>query len=131
MAIGMPLLELIMLFGVGYTIKRIKGEGILGVIRDFLFVRAERKIFYAYLATLALVVGFPWAVEVSVQHIAKDGSTNALVQFANDNTILVSMAYLAIVTIGYAIYAYIIVNRNKDKYSKEKISHLHRISNGS
>lgn len=124
MVIGMPLLELVLLFGVGYTLKRVRLSGILGFIRDFLFVKAERRVFYEFLGAMALVVGFPWAIDLTFQYVTPESSIYAWVQLANDNPITVSIIYLAGITIGYAIYAYIIVNRNKDKYSKEIIKGL-------
>ena len=119
MAFAAPLLELVLLMGGGYVLRKITWIDRWAFVRDFLLVRAERKIFYAYLATMAPVVGFPWICDVAIQYITKESSIYAFVQFTNDNTICVSVAYLAIVTIGYAIYAYIIINRNRDSYSKE------------
>lgn len=119
MAFAAPLLELVLLMGGGYVLRKITWIDRWAFVRDFLLVRAERKIFYAYLATMAPVVGFPWICDVAIQYVTKESSIYAIVQFTNDNTIGVSVAYLAIVTIGYAIYAYIIINRNRDSYSKE------------
>lgn len=119
-----PLLELFILFGVGYVFKRIKASGVLKFICDFLFVRAERKVFFHYIATMTPVVGFPWAFDIAFKHVTQDSEIYATVKFANDSSIWISVASLVLVTIGYGIYAYIIINRNKENYSKEIIKGL-------
>jgi hypothetical protein len=124
MAIGMPLLELFILFGVGYVLKRIQILDLCKFIRDFLFVRAERKVFYAYLATMAPVIGFPWAFNIAFQYVTQECGIYALVEFANVNSIGISIAYLVSITLGYGIYACIIINRNKTTSLKEIVKSL-------
>ena len=87
-------------------------------------MRAERKVFYAYLATMAPVIGFPWAFNIAFQYVTQECGIYALVEFANVNSIGISIAYLVSITLGYGIYACIIINRNKTTSLKEIVKSL-------
>ena len=123
-AVGVPLLEFLLLMAGSYTLKRITLKDSISFIRDFLQARAERGVFYAYLSAMTAIVGFPFGVDVAVQYISQNGIISVGVQTLDDCSLWVSLGLGILMTGAYALYIYIVINKNKANYSKEIINGL-------
>lgn len=120
-ALVSPILELLILFGINGLIMRIHSLRDFCILtRDFFVRRTERKIFLRYLSTIAVPVSvFPLGMNLAVQYINPENNIYVGLQFVVDNISWMSVIYSILVTVGYAIYAWIIVSRNKNTLTKE------------
>lgn len=128
MAIGMPLLELVVIYGVSYVFSKMTDTDRKAFVIDFLRRRAERKAFYIYMATMSGIVGFPWGMSLAFEFMNPESGAYLRVQYVDDNSIWYSLMAGVFVTAVYILYLYKTTSKNKETYSREILKGLEFIN---
>lgn len=123
-AIVTPLFKLLCLFGRSYTLHRIKISDIGNLVLKFLSARAEREVFITYLKVMTPSVIIPLSIDLAVKYVSPERSIYVDLQAADDYSMWVGLAYGLLATIGYGIYVYRMINKDRSAYSKEAIKGL-------
>ena len=123
-AIALPLLEFLLLMTGSYTLKQITLPSCISFIREFLQARAERRVLCTYMSMMTSVIGFPFGVDLAIQYVSEKDSVSIELKPLDEYSLWLSLGVGVLITIGYALYIYNLVNKNKASYTTEIIKAL-------